>query len=355
MSENNYKELIYNLKNRLDPENLILEKSIKEELSSISYSDVLEYVRYAMNGVEYAYTQRSKEAGENVKNHLVNGGIADVTFKYQGSVMTDTHIKGYSDIDLLVISEKFYTHDSYSIKRILNEESLQSIYYSNQIDKIRRETQVGEYNGSPLDDLKNLRVDSEDILKIKYLNFDASKPKSIWIRNTNLRREVDIVIANWYDDVISVINDKGANRGIQVYNKHLNTKGKVDFPFISIERINNRSSITNGRLKKMIRFLKNVKAKSNLTIELSSFDFNAICYDIDPILYQNKAFYQLVHVLYTQLNFIANNSTKANSLTSVDGREYIFVNNYEKLQGLRNLMTEVNSIILDLSLSKINI
>jgi hypothetical protein len=353
MSQNNYKELTRNLRSQLDPENLIIEKSIKDELSSISYSDVLEYVRYAMNAVEYTYTQRSKEAGENVKTHLANGGITGVTFKYQGSVMTDTHIRGYSDIDLLVISEKFYMHDYLNINRILSESSLQSNYYPSQLDKIRREADGGIYQGSILDDLRGLRENSENILRLKYLNFDDSKPKSIWVKNTNLRREVDTVIANWYDDITSIISDKGSNRGIQVYNKHLNAQGKVDFPFISIERINNRSSLTSGRLKKMIRFLKNIKAKSSLTITLSSFDFNAICYDIDPAHYQTKTFYQLVPVIYTQLNSIASNLSKANSLTSVDGREYIFANNAEKLQSLRNLMNEVNSIVSDLSLSRL--
>jgi hypothetical protein len=34
------------------------------DLSSVSYSDVLKYVRLPMNGVEPDYTQTSKDAGE---------------------------------------------------------------------------------------------------------------------------------------------------------------------------------------------------------------------------------------------------------------------------------------------------
>lgn len=355
MANYNYKELTRELRQRLDPDGLILEKSINEELSSISYSDVLEYVRYAMNGVEYTYTQRSKEAGENVKNHLTKGGITDVEFRYQGSVMTDTHIRGYSDIDLLVISSKFYSWDSYNVRRVLNESALQANLYPTQMEKLRYEDQVGGYSGNSLSDLRSLRIDSENILKTKYSNFDDSKPKSIWIKNTSLWREVDIVIANWYDDVTSIVNDKGINRGIQVYNKHENAKGKGDFPFISIERINNRSSVTNGRLKKMIRFLKNIKAESNQNIDLSSFDFNAICYDIEPIKYQNLIFHQLVPVIYKQLHELANDSYKANRLTSVDGREYIFANNPQKLQNLRTLMSEVEGILNDLKSTPIYI
>ena len=348
MPQNNYRELTRNLRSRLDPENLIFEKSIKEELSSISYSDVLEYVRYAMNGVEPAYTQRSKEAGENVKTHLINGGITDATFQYQGSIMSNTHVKGFSDIDLLVISDKFYSYDAYEVRNILNESSRQLNFYPNQISKIKLEGQTGSYTGDSLSDLKKLRGDSEGILLRKYLACEISKPKSIKITNSSLNREVDIVIANWYDDITSIINDKGVNRGIQVYNKDLHQKGKVDFPLISIDRINNKSTITGGRLKKMIRFLKNIKGKSSLSIDLNSFDFNAICYDIDQALYQNLIFHRLVPIIYQQLKSIANSQTVADNLKSIDGREYIFRGKTEKLQSLRNLISEVESIVADL-------
>ena len=78
---------------------------------------------------------------------------------------------------------------------------------------------------------------------------------------------MDIVIANWYDNVTAVLRDKDSDfRGIQVYNKELNSKGDPDYPFLSIKRINDRSSKTNGRLKKMIRFLKNIKVICICTI-----------------------------------------------------------------------------------------
>ncbi len=353
MPQNNYRDLIKSVRGKLDPENLIIEKSIREELASISYSDVLEYVRYAMNGVEPAYTQRSKDAGENVKTHLINGGITNSNFKYQGSIMTNTHVKGYSDIDLLVISDKFYTVDVYNVKGILNESSRQVYYSFDQMSRLRTENSVGSYSGNSLDDLRKLRVDSEDILKNKYIIHDLTKPKSIKITNLGLKRDVDIVIANWYDDVTSVINGKGDNRGIQIYNKEHHIQGKADYPFISIDRINNKSTITGGRLKKMIRFLKNLKGKSTLVIELSSFDFNAICYDIGQEKYQNLIFHQLVPVLYAQLRNLVTNQTAADNLVSVDGREYIFRGQQHKLQSLKNLLTEIESIVVDLKSNRV--
>jgi len=121
MPQNNYHQLTNNVRSMIDPERIMLEKSIQEDLSSIRYSDVVEYVRFAMNGVDPAYTQKTKDAGENVKTHLTNGGLSDASFRYQGSVMTNTHIKGYSDIDLLTISEKFYQYDFWDVRSLLND------------------------------------------------------------------------------------------------------------------------------------------------------------------------------------------------------------------------------------------
>jgi hypothetical protein len=93
----NYRQLTESIRNQINPDNYIFERSFSDELSSISYSDALTFIRMAMKAVEPTYTQRTKEAGEKVKQHL-DLELTDKTFKYQGSVMTDTHIRGYSDI-----------------------------------------------------------------------------------------------------------------------------------------------------------------------------------------------------------------------------------------------------------------
>jgi hypothetical protein len=346
----NYRQLTESIKGRLNPENFAIRKSFSDELATISYSDVLTYIRVAMKGVEPEYTQKSRDAGERVKEHLSNG-LNNVTFKYQGSVMTDTHIKGYSDIDLLTICEKFYQPDNIGISQILNVPEQRARYYQTSIDKLQKVQNTDSYSGSALDDLRNLRFDSENILSNVYSICDKTKPKAIRIKNLSLNREVDIVIANWYDDVTSIINDRGDFRGIQVYNKDTNSRGNADYPFLSIRRINERSSETNGRLKKMIRFLKNNKANSDHEIDLSSFDINAICYDINISEYQNLSFYELVPVIYNQMKSICTSQTKADNLVSVDGREYIFRGNYAKIENLKKLLAEVEGIFLELKVA----
>lgn len=349
----NYSELSRGVESRLNPEGFILEKAFRDELFSISYSDVLMYIRSAMKGVEPEYTRRSKDAGEKVKDHLKTV-LTDVIYKYQGSVMTDTHIKGYSDIDLLAICDKFYSWDSSGIREAVEDYSKRQQYSDSSVRKLQRKVDnFSPYEGSSLDDLREIRLKSESKLRSVYLECDTSKPKAIRIKNRNLNREVDIVTANWYDDISSIINDLGDYRGVQVFNKEKDIKGQTTYPFLSIARINNRSSATNGRLKKMIRFLKHLKADSNLEIDLSSFDLNAVCYDIDPRVYDQLSFYELVPVLYRQLKRICQNNEHADSLVSVDGHEYIFRFNQIKLQNLRLLLGEIENIYLDLYESKL--
>jgi hypothetical protein len=343
----NYKLLSESIKNRLNPENLPVRQKFAAELASLSYSDVLTFVRMAMKSVDFDYTKRSKDAGERAKEHL-DRELNDVAFRFQGSVMTNTHIKGHSDIDLLTICDKFYTWDRYNSNRYLTESSLRSRLYTSQIAKLESETTGAGYAGDTLSDLRQLRNDSEAILRKKYLICDTSGAKSIKITNQDLKRDVDVVIANWYDDVKSIINDKGEYRGVQVYDKDRHEKGDTDFPFLSIKRINERGDYTDGRLRKMIRFLKNIKAFSEYEIDLSSFDINAICYDIAVSSYQYAPFTELVKVLYAQLKSICTNENHANEICSVDEREYIFRGNPGKLNNVKMIFRELEKIYSDL-------
>ncbi|GAA5036735.1 hypothetical protein GCM10011506_29820 [Marivirga lumbricoides] len=339
-----YRNLIESTRSRLNPDRITFSKSFNEELSSISFSDIQTFVRLAMKSVEPQYTSITKEAGERVKSHL-NLKLTNHSFRYQGSVMTNTHIKGYSDIDLLVISEKFYTYDALNTSKVIEENKIHDYV---KLNRLKNESAAQRYYGDSLEDLRLLRKDSEITLYAVYDICNLNKGKCIEITNQHLNRDVDIVIANWYDDVDSIVNGKGENRGIQIYNKDEDEVEKPDYPFLSIQRINSRSSFTEGRLKKMIRFLKTVKAESDLEIDLSSFDINAICYDICIDKYRYKSYIELVDVLYYQLRSILSNEEHARRLSSVDGKELIFVKDNTKLEKLRMLFSEVEPIYTDL-------
>lgn len=354
----NYNVLLERLNSRMNPDKIFVTKSFSSELGSIPQSGIFLYIKKAMLGVEPEYTQNSKEAGRKVREKL-ESELNNVSFEYQGSVMTNTHIRGYSDIDLLAISEKFYTFDQYGINAALND--YQKIYQLDrfQIGRLQAAAGGGGYTQG-LSDLRNLRIDSERILNSYYLHVDNSKPKSIKVSVTNPKREVDVVIANWYKNANFYIKDDKTMLGIKVFVKG-DTPGQdkelaPDFPFLSIARINGKDSEVNGRLKKMIRFLKTLKYDSDYTdnIKLTSFDFNAICYEIDASKYRDKDYLDLVTVVYNQLKSLANNPIHRNSLMSVDGYEAIFKNpdgseNTEKVQSLKIIITEIESVMSDIN------
>ena len=110
---------------RYNPDNApLLEQRILS--GELSYDkDVVKYVKRAMCAVGEDYTKRTIEAGEAAKQHLKDSS-RNISFEYQGSVMTNTHIRGASDIDLLVMCEKFYGTDIYKVREEINKSHLHS-------------------------------------------------------------------------------------------------------------------------------------------------------------------------------------------------------------------------------------
>lgn len=353
----NYNELLTRLNERVNPEGIKINKSFSDELRRIPQKGVFLYIKRAMQGVEPEYTQRSKEAGRKVRDKL-EARLFSVDFEFQGSVMTNTHIKGYSDIDLLTICNNFYTFDRDGINSTLSNMARMIQLNRSQIGRLQRASEGGGYTKG-LSDLRGLRIDSEEILQQQYLYVNISKPKSIIVNLTNPKRNVDVVIANWYKNSDYYIENDNKYLGVKIFVKGATEREdkvlKPDFPFLSISRINDRDSDVNGRLKKMIRFLKTIKGDSgeSESIELSSFDFNAICYDINTSQYRYQTYIELVLTIYGQLNDLATNPIHRRSLKSVDGHELIFINedgseNSKKVQSLQRMLEEVRTIIKDI-------
>jgi hypothetical protein len=196
-------------------------------------------------------------------------------------------------------------------------------------------------------ELLELRRQSEQKLLTTYQYCEVNNPKAIKIKNLSLKKDVDIVIANFYDDVASIIHDKGDYRGVQIYNKNTQAIERPDYPFLSIKRINEKSAATNGRLKKMIRFLKNLKAESGRSIEIGSYYINALCYSIDINIYKSLAFYDLLPVLYEHIKKVCNNQRLAQQITSIDGKEHIFTTHPQKINILLSLLAEIEEVYVD--------
>ncbi|WES96547.1 hypothetical protein P2W68_17075 [Chryseobacterium arthrosphaerae] len=322
----NFSEKLQKLNNRYNPDGDYLFESVKNldatKLSSFSTPD--EYVRKAMSAVDDKFTSDIILAGNNVKAHL-SRNLEDVTFEFQGSVMTNTHIEANSDIDLLVITEKFcYITPRPELQNLLNSSTL-NFAQRNVVQEILGGS---PFFGSTENVLLENRLKTETTLSTVYDICDIAKSKCVRIFNKNLKKPVEAVIACYEDDVFSIKNLRNKSyRGLKIYEKNIGT-GKTDHPFYTIDCINNRSSSTNGRLKKMIRFLKNFMYDSDYEYnELKSFGVNIICYNIPIYKYNSLHYVAMLFVIQEQLEKIINDIPYMASLTSIDGSEKLFYDN----------------------------
>lgn len=321
-----FSKKLESLKNRYNPEGSYLYESLKDmdstKLSYINTPDM--YVRSAMSAVDDKFTSDIIQAGNNVKTHLTRS-LEDVVYEFQGSVMTNTHIKANSDIDLLVISDKFY--------RVPPRTELESLMSSfslspSQKNIVQDLINTPSFGGNSNDVLLDNRLKTEKTLQANYDDCDTSKSKCVRIFNKNLKKPVEAVIACYEDDVFSIKNYREKKyRGIKIYEKNIGT-GKTDHPFFTIDCINEKSTKTNGRLKKMIRFLKNFMFDSDYEYnELKSFGVNIICYNIETYKYSSLHYVGLLFVIQEQLQKVCDDIGYMASLTSIDGSEKLFYDN----------------------------
>lgn len=333
--------LLNTLQERYNPDhNLLVEQ---RSLSDLSYEarDIAKYVRAAMNEVDEHYTQITLNAGNAAKEKLAAKQYG-IDYRFQGSVMTRTHIRGVSDIDLLTLTNKFEGTDILEARQILNDPLKQIPYTYAQLGRLRTfSDNFSTYTGNANEDLKQLRLSNETILRAAYIICDTSNPKSIKIRNQHYNRDVDVVTAAWHKSIGSITLADEDYKGVCIYDKEANRRLDPDYPFLSIKRINDRSTETGGRLKKMIRFLKNVVADSDKEIKLHSFEINALCYSFPVDEYANTYYLNLVEYLWLKMYRLLDNESQLNSIKSVDGSEYIFKNKPENVSALRLLKDDV--------------
>lgn len=349
----NYTDLVEKVKRRSNPDLLretkYASESINENLRNLGTTnrEILEYIKRAMVGVESEYTDKTIEAGNKIKQHLKNNN-PNLDYRFQGSVMCNTHIKGYSDIDLIQITNSFYSHEprnNFSQKHSNSNNYLTPTQNQNLLNIINGTP----YNENPNTDLRKLRLQAETVLTGIYKNVIISKPKSIEVNPTYPNRIVDVVTASWYKNIESELANDPDLRGINIYDKEKNECLPKDYPFVKIRLLNERDKTVNGRLKKMIRFLKTIKADSDYNLKgISSFDISSICYNISIWKYLDKSYYELVLVIYSELKIIVEDETYRNTIKSIDGTEYIFKNNNEKVRLLKLIFEEISFINQDL-------
>ena len=310
--------------------------TLKESWETRSaYGPATTYALGAMQEVEKRNTEISIETANRIQNQLIERlsrkGITAES-RLQGSVPLNIHIKGVSDVDLLIIDKQMLRYDAAGVKA--------NSYFAT----------------SKTDDniLSILRIECADILREAYpaANVDESGSKSLKITGGSLAREVDVVPSIWWDTAEYQSTNLEYYRGIFIYD--ISKESTIEnLPFLHIQRIKDKCEQTYGGLRKSIRLLKNLRAeaaKEGNEINLSSYDIASIMYHADVNNLAQGRFYELAVLSETQrfLDFLWNNFDYAKSLEVPNKTRKIFEKDSQKNE-IGRLSHIVDTLVSDVT------
>ncbi len=256
-----FDEKLQRLKNRRIDTRGEVALQMQESYEKRSPNSATKYALGGMQEVNPRSTEISVEEAKKVKRNLQEG-LKDVSlkpeFKLQGSVPINVHIRGASDVDLLVIDGKY-------------------VRTAPCLDGMKT---YGAYDGlgSIDQDVLHLRQQSELVLERRFhgATIDKSNAKSIELSEGAFRRKVDVVPSCWYDSAEFQRTLDERLRAVEILDKYSMTLIK-NFPFLYMHEIDQKGLSTNGGSKMAIRLAKNVKNDSDAEIELSSYDIGSLC------------------------------------------------------------------------------
>lgn len=305
----------------------------KEFFETLNEKAGVKYAIGAMAAVDEKATNVSIKEGERVAESLItslrNEG-ENVTKRLQGSVALDIHIKGHSDVDMLIVVENPVNVEA---PRVMPNNYLPS-------NDARTLLQI----------IKDVRSKSEKILPRNFpvAKVDCSSSKCISISGGSLAREVDIVPAVWFDTIKYQTSLQEHDRGVKIYHKEEDSF-LLNQPFKHIKLINDRDVIYDGNLKCVIRLMKNMIAdmpdyKKRVVKKLSSYDLAAIGYHMNQSLqapYYMKL--SLIEKTRSHLAVLLASGEYRASLSVPDQSRKIFDND-EKVEALSILSKEMNEL-----------
>ncbi|MGK0271056.1 MAG: hypothetical protein ACI88H_001709 [Cocleimonas sp.] len=340
----NFDNRLKNLKNRRQGtrERFLLENNLsifdskdyrtRENYEELTESSSIRYAIGAMAAVDSRSTQISIEEGERVANTLISMlstvGITAVK-EMQGSVALDVHIKGHSDVDMLILED-----DTVLI----------------QTPKLDGSSCAASDQRPMVEIIKDLRLKSEDKLISRYYqaNVDCLGNKSIALSGGSLKRKVDIVPSCWFHTHEYQRSGQKYDKAVRIYNKGTHSL-EGNQPFLHIKKVNDRDQVYLGNLKKVIRLMKNQVAdmpdyKKRVVKKLSSYDLMAIGYDMNEQL--NCPYYMsltLVERLRSHLSLLVASKALRDLLIVPDGSRNVF-NTEDKIEALQILYSEVSDL-----------
>lgn len=290
------------------------------------YGEATKYLIGAMSPVAPRYTERLVEQGDRVENQL-RTRLAELYpalgFRRQGSVSNNTHIKFHSDVDVLVIIDKFHTV----------EPPLQP---------------SNPYQGNPNQDLIDLRQKCAEKLKDAFpaATVDNEGSTCVTIEGGSLACAVDAVPSNWVDTVAWNQTRQEHDRGVEVYNREKKQR-ILNRPFLYNHRIHTHDVPRQGAPRSLMRLLKNIKADHEKSVQDEDVDFSS--FDICSLVYRmpNDLFtgihnrpLRLIYALLIWIANVLNNASPRERIKVVDDSRLIF-DTPTKERGLRTLFEDL--------------
>lgn len=319
-----YNQRLDNLKKRrFDDE---LQKAVlSESFEKSKYGNTMKYVLESMMPIDKNYTENTLFASGRVQKQIKEGLAKlgyEIEFEHQGSVPLNTHIRTYSDIDLLVVNQQ-----SFSLEPPLTPSSA--------------------YQGNPVEDLKSRREEVLNILKTTFTacSLDNKNSKALSISGGSLRRKIDIIFCSWLYSETWEQYKLDYLKGINFLDRDNHRRIK-DYPFLHIKRINDRDILVDGNEKRLIRLLKNLKADSDRKIKLSSFEITCVVHTMSDVQLKQpiqKALRLLEYCSVHMNNLITDEGYRDNRF-SPNGKEKLNFN----LAEIKKLKEELDEIISDI-------
>jgi hypothetical protein len=295
-------------------------RKLAKVMAGKALDDNYEYIVDAMQPIDAEYTENTFREAERVRSQLESGlATQSPGFEFQGSVTSDTHIRVYSDVDLLVLHSAFVTLDSGAANTY-------------------------PYAGNSFQDLTDLRSAAVTVLKARFpaVTVDDKPGKAVSLSGGSLKRKIDTVIGNWWDTE-GYYKDRSQKyrRGVRI----LDTKAQStikNLPFLHNARIDLKDKQTGG-LRKVIRLLKTLKYDADPEVPLSSYDIAAIAFNMaeDKLTVSPGGYLTLANNAANELRRFINDSAVRDSLWVPNGMRRVFCDNGATVEGLRDLYLEL--------------
>lgn len=303
--------------------------TLSSAMDKLGLSDAEKYLIGSMEPVSFQQCEIVLKTGERVKNQLesyLNNERLYPEFDFQGSATNNTHIKIYSDIDLLVASGAFYT----ATQGAFAWDSAYTYDPAQTIRILRSKCKSGLEDGFPAANVKE-------------------KAKCIGISGGSLQRDVDVVPCNW------IKNKKYERTGLKRYLgiRVLDVEANIwvdNFPFQHNALLDEKDRETAGNMKRIIRLLKTLREDADINIDVSSYDICGLVYSFNTDSIKSNPYEDQFAFLERFLFYSRSLETNAIMRFMIDvpnNTRKLFSEDGLKVTELKKLNAELNEILDD--------